>query len=308
MSQVFYSHGKLLLSGEYLVLDGAKALAIPTKFGQSLEVKPFSNHLITWKSIDFKGSVWFKSTISWREIEHNSIENEHSEIKLTLVQILHHAYRLNPNIDFFNQGFEVNTNLSFPREWGLGTSSTLINNIAKWFQVDAFQLLKLSFGGSGYDIACADSSKAIVYQRIDDQPVYKEVDFYPKFHQELYFLYLNQKQNSKAAITAYFNKRQNVENEINQINALTQKMIASEQGDDFRKLILKHEFVMSHVLEMQTVQERFFPDFEGAIKSLGAWGGDFVMVHSKLNPRAYFESKGFETLLGFNEMVLQKDF
>ena len=27
----FYSHGKLLITGEYAVLDGAKAIALPTK-------------------------------------------------------------------------------------------------------------------------------------------------------------------------------------------------------------------------------------------------------------------------------------
>ena len=37
--QTFYSNGKLLLTGEYLVIDGAKALAIPTQKGQSLSVK-----------------------------------------------------------------------------------------------------------------------------------------------------------------------------------------------------------------------------------------------------------------------------
>ena len=39
-TKVFYSHGKLLLTGEYVVLDGAKALAIPTNKGQYLTVKP----------------------------------------------------------------------------------------------------------------------------------------------------------------------------------------------------------------------------------------------------------------------------
>ena len=33
-TQTFYSNGKLLITGEYVVLDGAKALALPTKFGQ----------------------------------------------------------------------------------------------------------------------------------------------------------------------------------------------------------------------------------------------------------------------------------
>ena len=42
-NQTFYSNGKLLLTGEYVVLDGAKALAVPTRFGQNLIVKKGNN-------------------------------------------------------------------------------------------------------------------------------------------------------------------------------------------------------------------------------------------------------------------------
>ena len=49
--QTFYSHGKLLISAEYAVLDGALALALPTKFGQSLSVKSNSDNTILWNSI-----------------------------------------------------------------------------------------------------------------------------------------------------------------------------------------------------------------------------------------------------------------
>ena len=55
--QTFYSHGKLLISAEYAVLDGALALALPTKFGQSLQVESTPNQKIVWKSISNKGEV-----------------------------------------------------------------------------------------------------------------------------------------------------------------------------------------------------------------------------------------------------------
>ena len=61
---------------------------------------------------------------------------------------------------------------------------------------------------------------------------------------------------------------------------------------------------MSAVLQMETVKEKHFSDFKGVIKSLGAWGGDFVMVLSKQNPKEYFIAKGFETILTYEEMVL----
>ncbi|MEM0993828.1 MAG: GHMP kinase, partial [Bacteroidota bacterium] len=34
----YYAHGKLLLTGEYAVLDGAVALAVPSKLGQRLDI------------------------------------------------------------------------------------------------------------------------------------------------------------------------------------------------------------------------------------------------------------------------------
>ena len=35
---------------------------------------------------------------------------------------------------------------------------------------------------------------------------------------------------------------------------------------------------MSELLDTKTIKELLFPDFSGTIKSLGAWGGDFVLV------------------------------
>jgi hypothetical protein len=61
---------------------------------------------------------------------------------------------------------------------------------------------------------------------------------------------------------------------------------------------------MSDVLEIPTVKNSLFSDFNGTVKSLGAWGGDFVLVVSNENPTAYFKSKGFETVLPYKDMIL----
>jgi hypothetical protein len=55
---------------------------------------------------------------------------------------------------------------------------------------------------------------------------------------------------------------------------------------------------------MKTVKEALFPDFKGIIKSLGAWGGDFVLVISKENPNEYFIAKGYETIIPYDQMIL----
>ena len=49
-----------MLTGEYVVLDGATALAIPTKYGQSLKVSVSEREIIHWKSLDENGSLWYE--------------------------------------------------------------------------------------------------------------------------------------------------------------------------------------------------------------------------------------------------------
>ena len=53
-----YSNGKVLLTGEYVILDGALSLAAPTKFGQHLKLQENLSNLINWKSKNFDGNIW----------------------------------------------------------------------------------------------------------------------------------------------------------------------------------------------------------------------------------------------------------
>jgi hypothetical protein len=72
----------------------------------------------------------------------------------------------------------------------------------------------------------------------------------------------------------------------------------------FTDALSQHEAHLSSILETAVVKETFFPDFDGVVKSLGAWGGDFVMTASEDNPTAYFKSKGYETIIPYEEMIL----
>lgn len=304
MQQTFYSNGKLLITGEYLILDGAKGLALPTKMGQNLIVEDTNSGNLNWKSYDADGSIWFEDQITFQEIkEPNSSSTE--SVKTTLLKILRVASGMNPNVFANSKGFSVTTQLSFPRNWGLGTSSTLINNIAQWFQIDAFELLHQSFGGSGYDIACAQNNSPITYNLSDGKPIVEKVVFEPVFTKNLYFVYLNQKRNSKSAIADYHtNKTDQLSNYIATINKLTQNIIEADSLKLFTQLITQHETVLSDILKTETVKDALFPDFGGTVKSLGAWGGDFVLVVSKENPKPYFNTQGYETVIPYGEMIL----
>ncbi len=302
MKKTFYSNGKLLITAEYLVLDGAIAFALPTKFGQNLVVEPGKNKKIAWTSFDSDKSIWFETIIAFDEIK-NKLLVENQNIKNTLIEILHEGFIKNPNFINNSDGYNVTTNLTFPRNWGLGTSSTLINNIAQWLDIDAFELLKNSFGGSGYDIACANNDAPILYQFYNEESFVEKVDFNPEFSNNVYFIYLNQKQNSRKAIENY--RKKVISNDfILKINKITNEVLKSKNIQLFSNALQEHEKLLSNILETQTIQNQKFSDFSGTIKSLGAWGGDFVMVVSEENPTDYFKAKGFEIILKYDEMIL----
>ena len=304
----YRSNGKLLLTGEYVVLDGAKALAIPTKYGQSLTVEKNKTNSIVWKSYNELGEVWFEDDflIKADSKKLNLKAKNYTEVSKRLIQILKATQSLNPEFLNSNQGYTITTHQDFNRLWGLGTSSTLINNIANWAQVDAYKLLEKTFRGSGYDIACAQNNTPITYQLNNwRQPIVEAIDFEPNFKSQLYFVYLNEKQNSRDGIAAY-KKNAKIDTLIfDEINAITESIITCALLSEFEILINKHEAIVSKLIQQKTIKSQLFNDFKGSIKSLGAWGGDFVLVTSEVNPTPYFTSKGFETVIPYSDMVLK---
>lgn len=302
-SQKFYSNGKLLITGEYLILDGALALAIPTKYGQSLTVEPFLDHHLKWESFDHSGNLWFETTISLKD-GFRLLKTVGDPIADKLLQILNTSKKYNSTFLNGETGVKVKTRLDFPRSWGLGTSSTLINNMAQWANVDAYKLLHGTFGGSGYDIACANHNSPLTFQIENERRTIIERDFNPDFKQHLYFVFLNKKQDSRAGIADYQNHKDNPQKAISEVNDITNDMMGCSNLKTFQFLMQNHETIISKIIKQNPVKEVFFKDFNGSIKSLGAWGGDFVMAASEDNPEAYFKAKGFDTVIPYSNMIL----
>ena len=303
LDKTFYSNGKLLLTAEYLVLDGAKALALPTKYGQDLIVKKIDSPILIWESFDENNKLWFncKLELPNLNIVPSQIENK---ITKTLVQILKEAQKLNSEFLTQKKGCHVKTNLSFPINWGLGSSSTLINNIAQWADINAFELLNTSFGGSGYDIACAQNNKPILYQLTDKKPSFKSVDFNPSFKEQLYFVHLNKKQNSREGIKKYREYKGNVFAFAEEISLLTNEILKSRSITDFEKIIIEHEKIIATIIKQKSIQQQLFSDYFGQTKSLGAWGGDFILATGNDDTPIYFKQKGFNTVINYQDIIL----
>ena len=297
----FHANGKLLISGEYVVLDGALALAIPTKKGQFLQFEPTNHSILHWKSLDENKNLWLEVKFNPNDLE--IIESTDIVKAEKLKTILKKAIELNNQPTLIN-GL-ITTQLEFPLEWGLGSSSTLISCIAQWLNIDPYELHFGVSNGSGYDIACAENSSSITYQVADKKPISTTINWNPSFHGSLFFVYLNRKQKSDIEVNRFINNTKNINTAttINNISEITSSIINCNQLLAFNSLIEEHEKIMSRLLNLPTIKESDFPDFNGSIKSLGAWGGDFILATGDNEERAYFKKKGFNTIIEFKDMV-----
>jgi hypothetical protein len=58
------------------------------------------------------------------------------------------------------------------------------------------------------------------------------------------------------------------------------------------------------LISKKPIKQELFKDFRGEIKSLGAWGGDFILVSGDKESPNYFKNLGFTTIIPFEEMIL----
>ncbi len=292
-----------MLTAEYAVLDGALALALPSRYGQSLSISEAKKDL-HWTSFDENNNIWFQDKFEWMNGQLISKAHE-NPISKRLLQIFGAVQQLNPGFLKDGDCYNIETYQDFNRLWGLGTSSTLINNVAQWAKIDAYELLDLTFGGSGYDIACAQHNQPITYQLTDDKkPTVEVVEFNPSFQTNLYFLYLEQKQDSRSGIKAYRALGKVDNTSLTEISEITHSIINTSQHDEFNSLIDAHENIIARLISDEPIKTRLFNDFNGSIKSLGAWGGDFILVSTKTDPTNYFSAKGYKTVIPYRDMVL----
>lgn len=298
----YYSNGKLLLTGEYLVMFGAESLAVPVKFGQEMTVRAQESPILTWTAFE-KEIKWFSAEFSIPGLEVS--ETTDSDIAAYLLQVIKAARTLNP--DFLHFGAGVTTRLNYPRNWGLGSSSTFISNIACWANVNAMHLHRLVSEGSGYDIACATAGRPILYRLKNQDASWKEISIHPSVVQNLFLVYLGKKQDTQHSIRSFRQKYHFRESDTAYISDLTKAFIHASAANRVIEVIDEHEAFLSKLLGENTVKQKYFNDFQGSMKSLGAWGGDFALAASLKDMdevKEYFRSKGYTPVFRFDEMAV----
>ena len=286
------------------MLDGARALALPTRFGQSITVKEGRGSEITWESVGPDNVVWFKNKFSL--FDFSPINQEQEARSQFITDLLKGACRLNSEFLSAWKGLKVTSTLEFSPDWGLGSSSSLIYCVAQWAEVNPFYLHFDVSNGSGYDIACAGTDNPITYVFANDEISYGESSFAPSFRDSLYFIYLGNKASSHLAVKDYSNLNFDRKDFVSKLGELTEKIENCKSLKRFEDLIVEHEKTVSHVIGKPMIKEDRFPDYWGAVKSLGAWGGDFALATSAQTldkTRQYFADRGCDVVLAYKEMI-----
>ena len=297
----FHSNGKLLISGEYLVLDGALSLAVPCKYGQTLNFTADLTGTLEWISKDVNDKIWFTAYFDAKTLK---------VLKTTNYNTVKWVKKI---LEFCNKNSLINKNLQgkivckleFPNNWGLGSSSTLLNNLASLYEINPYALHFSTTNGSGYDIACAGSNSPLTYQVSQNNPVVNKFDWSPVFKDEILFIFLKKKQKSNLEVKRFreFKKDQDL---INRISKITKEIIHTNTIEEFEYLLDEHEAITGQYIQSETVKNKYFSDYEGSIKSLGAWGGDFILATRK--NKKYFFEKGFDTIFSYSEIIKESTF
>ena len=128
------------------------------------------------------------------------------------------------------------------------------------------------------------------------------------FSDNLYLVYSGRKKSTEQHITQFLQRHHGMKSEIKRISHITDEILKEDSLEGFIDLLKDHEKIIGSVLDYPPVQFEKFVSFNGVVKSLGAWGGDFLLVATPENidyVSNYFEQFGLSTILSFNKIVLQ---
>lgn len=306
MPQKLYAHGKVLLTAEYVVLDGALALALPVNYGQVMHVGEREDKKICWIARD-RGEEWFRAIFS---DDLHVLESNHEDVVSQLKNLLSTTRILSGQRWLFQNSCII-TDTDYPRQWGLGSSATLVALTAAFGGVNPYLLQAGTFGGSGYDVACAFAAGPILYRRTNNvYPEVSPVSLAPDIRRMMYFIYSGRKQSSAEEVARY-KKLPAKEREAAalKISDITSRLTSASTYQELTHLIKEHEKITGNLIQKEPLQETRFSDFVGVVKSLGAWGGDFFLACSR-QPQTYviqyFEEKGYGPVFNYQQFVYDK--
>lgn len=273
-----------MLAGEYAVMCGVEALALPVRAGQwqhvwEMPAKGVSK--LVWQSKDADGSVWFECRVD-TDIMHVS-ETTSETYSDTLLRLLFCIKEQKPEL-FLHKNIRIETECEFNRSFGLGSSSTLVCNLAKWSGVNAHLLQERAFGGSGYDVAVGNLGRPLVYWLENNESNWSSWQLHPDFTDDWYLAFPGEKQNSRdslAGVKAQLDKMSNDVALLQQMNACIQAIKSPRSLPMLEAMLEMWQALLSQRLDLPRPYETLglSPVKGGLCKYLGAWGGDVLLIN-----------------------------
>lgn len=269
-----------------------------------MKVTEGSGAELHWITKDQNKEKWFECKLSLIDF---SIEKTTDEEKAIFIQtLIKSAAELNS--DFLSQWkkYRVTAQLEFDPDWGWGTSSTLITNIAHWAELSPFELFFETQTGSGYDIAAAMSSGPIMYQKNDNELSFEGFDADLELLDRIYVFYQGQKSNSAKAVSSWKKQKKWKAKDIEHISEMAEKIGSGCSISEAVEVFREHENLLSKLLNQSPLQENHPGYEEGVIKSLGAWGGDFAMAlhHDPDFTEKYLKEKNIDPFFRLSDIIL----
>ncbi|MFO8053812.1 MAG: GYDIA family GHMP kinase [Bacteroidales bacterium] len=298
----FYSRGKFLLTAEYLVMAGADAIVLPLNKGQSLSCTSHNDKHLLWIS-RYQEDIWFRAVFDPASFK--IIESSDMERAIYISEILRTAATLSKKVKTL-ENKKIITDLEFHPDWGMGSSSTLMVNLSQFFDIQAFEMHSKLSKGSGFDIAAAMSNFPFRYRLKKNKREIMPTPLPQLFYDHAFFVYTGQKADSNMAAEEFHQNKQDWKMPVKYINEISAQLTEVKSVTELSRIIGEHEAFLSDILGLPSPVKRF-ADYPYGMKSLGAWGGDFIMaIHprGKTEVEHYFKQKGCDMVFSAHELKI----
>ena len=302
-----------MLCGEYAVTIGVEALALPVSLGQWMYVwefdSPGGGDRLIWEAKEKDGSTWLNESFAL-PLETMEAETEKSSERDRSREVLHSMLSMVAE-GFWKTGksYRIETQLEFDRSSGLGSSSTMVANFARFAGLDAQKVQQKVLGGSGYDVAVAELGKGLVFWKNAEVANWDAWKLSADLTSKWKIVFLGKKQNSRNALADVKGKLMEIEKDDFLMHQLQQVCAAVKMANQVPMLEAGLEMwqailAMSLGLETPYQHFKFQPTKGGLCKWLGAWGGDMLLINDVFEESEREALKKYN-IVDWNQVVLK---
>ena len=296
-----------MLCGEYAVTIGVEALAVPVSVGQWMHVwefdSPGGEHRILWEAKDREGASWLNESFA---LPLGDVGLEERDER----KIIHQLLAMAPENTWKpGKSYRIETQLEFDRSSGLGSSSTMVANFARFAGLDAQKVQQKVLGGSGYDVAVAELGKGLVFWKNAEVANWDAWKLSADLTSKWKIVFLGKKQNSRNALADVKGKLMEIEKDDFLMHQLQQVCAAVKMANQVPMLEAGLEMwqailAMSLGLETPYQHFKFQPTKGGLCKWLGAWGGDMLLINDVFEESEREALKKYK-IVDWNQLVLK---